>query len=145
MNMDFISISAFTCSSSFDSLIMPAPMNTRRTKATQWLYRVTLSAKNRPPKYPTRGINAWNPPNHAPAIHICFALILPRERPLQTDTANASIDRPIASIKSSKIFMCFLLLFLYKIIFQWHRTLPGRLFYVIWTAVMFLQHKKRDT
>ena len=27
------------------------------------------------------------------AIHICFALILPRERPLQTDTANASIDR----------------------------------------------------
>lgn len=47
-----------------------------------------------------------------------FVVILLSERPLQTDTANASIDRPIASIKSSKIFMCFLLLFLYKIIFQ---------------------------
>ena len=54
-----------------------------------------------PRKYPITGINAWNPPNHRAVAAECLGFSVRTERPLQIDTAKASIDTPTAIMNSS--------------------------------------------
>jgi len=56
-----------------------------------------------PSKHPIRGIAAWNPPKYKPAVTECFQLVLVTERPLQIETAKASIARPTAITNNSTI------------------------------------------
>ena len=63
---------------------------------------VIYCSKVEPSRKPRRGISAWKPPNHIPAELICFGLILPTERPLQIETAKASMER-LTPIKKSSI------------------------------------------
>ena len=92
-----------TSSSSWlrDSRTMLPPMRHSRKKAIQWSTVVIRLWKPVPSSQPARGIRAWKPPNHSPAVSICFQLVRPAERPLQMETAKASIERPTAMINSS--------------------------------------------
>ena len=47
------------------------------------------------------GMAAWNPPKYRPTINAPFQFILGMASPLQTETANASMDSPTAMINSS--------------------------------------------
>ena len=107
-NITFALISAFTSSSPpNDSFIILPPIKSRSTNAIQCDHLLTRSAKKLPSTYPSVGISAWNPPNHTPAITICFTFMSLRESPLHMDTANASIDKPTASINSSTMLINF--------------------------------------
>ena len=57
--------------------------------------------KLEPRKYPKRGMAAWKPPKYSPTKRAPFQFILGMDRPLQTDTANASMDSPTAMTNSS--------------------------------------------
>ena len=55
------------------------------------------------------GIRAWNPPNQRPTTAMFFILSFSMESPLQMETANASMDRPTASVNNvnkSIVFSC---------------------------------------
>ena len=85
-------------SSSLDkaSLIIFAPIKAKSTNAIQSDTTFTNLAKVVPSKYPSVGINAWNPPNHALTITACLTVSFFIASPLQIDTAKASIDSPTA-------------------------------------------------
>ena len=73
---------------------------------TQRLNGLTATeAKQRQQQY---GKNELKPPNQTPQMAQLLKLILGIARPLQTDTAKASIDRPTASSSNSISPMFFL-------------------------------------
>ena len=60
------------------------------------------SANSVPRKKPSRGISAWKPPNQTPQMAPSFRVAFLTARPLQMDTAKASILRPTANKNNSK-------------------------------------------
>ena len=54
-----------------------------------------------PSAHPTSGMSAWKPPKNSATTVAWRRLSRFMHRPLHTDTANASIDKPIASNNSS--------------------------------------------
>ena len=46
-------------------------------------------------------MRAWKPPKYRPMMSACFARIFCMERPLQTETAKASMERPAARRNNS--------------------------------------------
>ena len=73
----------------------------KKHNATQWSYALMAMLNLEPRKYPSNGMAAWKPPKYRPTINAPFQFILGMASPLQTETANASMDSPTAMINSS--------------------------------------------
>ena len=83
------------------SRIMLIPIMHRRNSAT-YLETASIYWRIVPPQiYPSVGISAWNPPKYTPAISPAFAGCFLVFKPLQTETAKASIDNPTATSNRS--------------------------------------------
>ena len=54
-----------------------------------------------PSAHPITGMPAWKPPKNRPSTTATLRLIFFMPRPLQMETAKASIERPMASNTSS--------------------------------------------
>ena len=63
--------------------------------AIQWSTFSTNPLNELPKKYPITGINAWKIPKYRAIIIAFFQFIFFIDKPLHTETANASIARPI--------------------------------------------------
>ena len=87
---------------SMDSRIMLPPMNTSSPKAIQWLMEVMREANRLVSTKPITGIAPWKPPNQPPTARHCFGVTFPTDRPLQIDTAKASMLMETAISSSSK-------------------------------------------
>lgn len=80
---------------------MLPPMSTSSPNAIQLDTAEITFSNAAPRRYPIIGMSAWNPPNHAPHISMWRGFTPPIASPLQTDTANASIDNPTARSSNS--------------------------------------------
>lgn len=79
------------------SRIMLIPIMHRRNSAT-YLETASMYWRIVPPQiYPSVGISAWNPPKYSPATSPVFTGCILVFKPLHTETAKASIDRPTAT------------------------------------------------
>ena len=67
---------------------------------------VRIEAKRSPRKKPSVGIKNWKPPNHSPQVMAWAKLTLRTERPLQIETAKASMERLMAiRIRSNNVMV----------------------------------------
>ena len=83
------------------SRIMLIPIMHRRNSAT-YLETASMYWRIVPPQiYPSVGISAWNPPKYSPATSPVFTGCILVFKPLHTETAKASIDRPTATSNRS--------------------------------------------
>ena len=83
------------------SRIMLIPIMHRRNSAT-YLETASMYWRIVPPQiYPSVGISAWNPPKYSPATSPIFTGCILVFKPLHTETAKASIDRPTATSNRS--------------------------------------------
>ena len=62
-------------------------------------------SKREPKSQPIMGISAWNAPNHAPQMRLARSEYFLMVRPLEMDTAKASIARPTDKRRSSSMPM----------------------------------------
>ena len=80
--------------------ILP-PMTASSTKATQWSMGPMMPKNWLPSAQPMSGMSAWNPPKTRASTTAILRLTSFMPRPLQMDTANASMERPTAMSSSS--------------------------------------------
>ena len=77
------------------------PMKARRTKAIQWSTGAMSHRNWVPSAQPISGMRPWKPPKKSASTTATFQLTRLIPRPLQMDTAKASMERPTAMRKSS--------------------------------------------